>query len=67
MDDYRMRARKEADEAFERALITGRLSRDENADNYVGDFMYMGKTTNGQHDAFKHRTTREYLPVTGAA
>ena len=45
--------------AFERALVTGRLSHTVGAANYVGDYMYMGST--GERDHFKNRNTREYI------
>tara|TARA_R110001606_G_scaffold610_4_gene2332 strand:+ start:703 stop:915 length:213 start_codon:yes stop_codon:yes gene_type:complete len=45
--------------AFDKAIETNRLSRDESADNYVGNFMYMG--TDAGHDLFKDSMTREYL------
>ena len=50
-------------EAFANALDSGRLSLDENAYNYVGDFMYMGRVTyaDGSRAAFKHKLTRQYL------
>jgi len=45
------------------ALDSGRLSLDENAYNYVGDFMYMGRVTyaDGSRATFKHKMTRQYL------
>lgn len=49
--------------AFEQAIASGRLSRDPQATNYAGNYMYMGPTTNGKHDAFKHIVTRQYIPV----
>ena len=45
--------------AFDKAIETNRLSRDESAANYVGNFMYMG--TDAGHDLFKDSMTREYL------
>lgn len=53
-------ARRDADEAFDRALASGRLSPDHRSANYVGHYMFMGPARNGS-DAFKHRDTREYL------
>jgi hypothetical protein len=50
----------DADRAFERAIETGRLSDNELADNYAGDFMYMG-SHNGAAQ-FKNINTRQYLP-----
>tara|TARA_R100000963_G_C4535674_1_gene35096 strand:- start:238 stop:435 length:198 start_codon:yes stop_codon:yes gene_type:complete len=52
---------REVNAAFEKALATGRLSRDENADNYVGAYMWMGPRADGRGDAFKHSLTRQYL------
>ena len=49
-----------SDLAFKEALESGRLSVDPEAKNFAGNYMYMG-TTNGRH-AFKHISTREYLP-----
>lgn len=54
---------QEAYQAFARALEEGRLSDEPGARTYAGHYMYMGKTGDGQHDAFKNRWTREYLPV----
>lgn len=54
---------KEPKEAFELAIKQGRLSRDPQAENYAGHYMYMGPTTDGKHDAFKHSLYRSYLPV----
>jgi len=45
--------------AFDKAIETNRLSKDESADNYVGNFMYMG--TDAGRDLFKDSMTREYL------
>tara|TARA_R110000796_G_C14190049_1_gene390367 strand:- start:128 stop:328 length:201 start_codon:yes stop_codon:yes gene_type:complete len=49
--------------AFAKALTSGRLSHDENADNYVGAYMWMGRRADGCGDAFKHSLTRKYLPT----
>ena len=46
--------------AFFNALLTGRLNSDSRADNYVGDYMYMGEGLDGE-DTFKHIDTRKYL------
>lgn len=52
---------REVHAAFEKALASGRLSRDENANNFVGDgWMYMGPRADGR-DVFKHKFTRDYL------
>ncbi len=51
-------------EAFTKAIRNGRLSADEKAANYAGNFMFMGPTFNFQgepFDAFKNISTREYL------
>lgn len=55
-------AETEADGAFDRAIDTGRLSADPAAPNFAGNYMYMGRGKTG--DAFKHRETRTYMPVT---
>jgi hypothetical protein len=55
MNEYDMTSR-----AFSNALICERLSSDSLADNYVGDYMYMGKGRDGE-DTFKHIDTRKYL------
>ena len=47
------------DEAFERALSSGRLSHDASATNYAGRYMYMGEKDG--RDLFKHIETREYI------
>jgi len=52
--------RKEAREAFDKAILQGRLSVNPGADNYAGKYMYMGKSANGQYDAFKNINTRQY-------
>lgn len=49
-----------AKEAFDKAILQGRLSVNPQADNYAGKYMYMGKTTNGQYDSFKNIITRQY-------
>ncbi len=46
-------------EAFDNAIKEGRLSNDETAPNFAGNYMYMG-TKNGR-DLFKHVETRQYL------
>lgn len=51
---------KEAQEAFKRAILQGRLSDNPDAGNYAGKYMYMGKSVNGQYDAFKNIFTRQY-------
>ena len=51
---------RDAQEAFKEAIESGRLSESPRADNFVGDFMYMG-TYDGV-DSFKNKLTRQYLP-----
>lgn len=51
---------KQPEIAFAQALETGRLSPAAGADNYAGNFMYMG-TWDGK-DSFKNIETRQYLP-----
>ena len=48
-----------SDQAFDRAIASGRLSTDITEDNYAGDYMYM-QTQDGV-DQFKNRLTRVYL------
>ena len=50
---------KDSQQAFEYAIEVGRLSRDRDADNYAGKYMYMGTNWNGD-DLFKNVDTREY-------
>lgn len=57
-----MNAWKEPKDAFEQAIEQGRLSRDPLAENYAGEFMYMGPTHDGRY-AFKSILTRQYLPL----
>ena len=52
--------KKEAELAFEKAILQGRLSDNPDADNYAGKYMYMGLTPNDQYDTFKNITTRQY-------
>ena len=52
--------RKEATEAFEKAILQGRLSVNPKDSDYFGKYMFMGKTTNGQYDSFKNIITRLY-------
>lgn len=51
---------KNSQEAFENAIVQGRLSKTKSALNYAGKFMYMGTDSTGK-DRFKHIWTREYL------
>lgn len=50
--------------AFERAIENGRLSQDQEAANFAGNYMYMGTSwaigALGR-DEFKHVGTRRYL------
>lgn len=49
----------DSDKAFEAAIESGRLSRDKEANNYAGHYMYMGTVKN--RDLFKHSCTRNYI------
>ena len=53
---------KDAETAFNDAIKSGRLSIDEQAENYAGRYMYMGPDPDGILDTFKHVDTRKYLP-----
>lgn len=46
--------------AFEEAIKAGRLSEDEKAPNFAGDYMYMGSKAGKA--LFKHIDYRTYLP-----
>ena len=46
--------------AFFNALLSGRLSSDARADNYVGDYKYVGPSVDGE-DSFKHIDTHRRL------
>ncbi len=50
---------KNSQEAFEQAITEGRLSVDRKADNYAGNYMYMGTDDSGR-DLFKNIDTRRY-------
>ena len=50
---------RDAQEAFEAAIESGRLSGDPVDENYAGHYMYMG-TWSGV-DNFKHIDTRKYI------
>ena len=50
---------RDADQAFDEAIASGRLSDDPKSPIYAGRFMYMG-TANGL-DLFKHINTRQYI------
>jgi hypothetical protein len=47
---------------FEAAIKRGVLSADESADNFAGNYMYMGDCHEGGA-MFKHSLTRMYLPA----
>lgn len=49
---------KDAKEAFDQAIVTGRLSANPKATNYAGAYMYMG-TSDGK-DLFKNIDSRRY-------
>ena len=50
----------DAQEAFRKAIASGRLSVEKTAPNYAARFMYMN--TQDGRDMFKNSFTREYLP-----
>ena len=50
---------KEPDMAFDLALSRGRLSTNEDAPNYAGNYMYMGTEEDGW-DLFKNINSRAY-------
>lgn len=60
-----IKIKKSADQAFDDAIASGRLSLNEDDDNYVGHYMWMGKTASRPgytgYDTFKHRIYRNYL------
>lgn len=51
---------RETEVAFYRAIRSGRLSGIPTAENYVGNYMYMGTALNGRA-MFKHIETRQYI------
>lgn len=54
------REKMKAKTAFDHAIETGRLSADKTADNFAGNYMYMGQNSAGK-DLFKNIITREYI------
>lgn len=46
-------------QAFDNAIEHGRLSTDDGAANFAGNYMYMGTDSEG-HDLFKNIDTRHY-------
>lgn len=50
---------KDVRSAFNKAMASGRLSRDRSAANYAGLYMYMGTWAGSDH--FKNIITRAYL------
>ena len=62
--------RVEADAAFNKAIVSGRLSDNPAMPNYAGNYMYMGSAVAPPSDprlkvyrgSFKHINTRQYLP-----
>jgi hypothetical protein len=52
---------RDKDCAFEAAIASGRLSVNPHADNYEGNYDYMGASCNGG-DSFKNYRTRKMLP-----
>jgi hypothetical protein len=57
----KLNIRKDYSTAFMEAVEQGRLSTNEDDDNYISNYMYMC-TTDKNGDMFKHRITRQYLP-----
>lgn len=49
--------------AFNEAIKQGRLSTDQEADNYAGNYKYMGHYSNGsaKKAQFKNIDTRKYI------
>ena len=47
--------RNETNTAFDNAITSGKLSANENQDNFAGNFMHMGG------DSFKNIITRQYI------
>lgn len=47
--------------AFDKAIKAGVLSKDNDADNFAGKYMYMGTSQEGP--TFKHRMTKQYLHI----
>jgi len=61
MNNYELKmqeARIEANKAFDKAIESGRLSTDKEANNFAGKYMYMGFYAG--KDNFKNIITREY-------
>jgi len=56
-----MKAVSDAGEAFGKAIDEGRLSDDEDAPNYAGNYMFMGYQGATGKALFKHIDTRQYL------
>lgn len=56
-----MRAMAESGEAFGKAIEEGRVSDDEDAPNYAGNYMFMGYQDMTGKALFKHIHTRQYL------
>ncbi len=55
---------KDSEQAFNEAIMQGRLTTDILSPLYAGKWMYMG-TDNG-HDLFKNINTRQYLEASRA-
>lgn len=56
--------KQDAHERFKKAIKDGRLSNDQKAENFAGNYMYMGTSTDSkgiETDTFKHCDTRQYL------
>ena len=55
------KAISESAKAFAKAIAEGRLSDNENAPNYAGNYMFMGYQGVTGKALFKHIDTRQYL------
>jgi hypothetical protein len=56
-----IKAVSDAGQAFAKAIDEGRLSDDEDAPNYAGNYMFMGYQGVTGKALFKHIDTRQYL------
>lgn len=53
---------RECDQEFQKAIVQGRLSADEQAANFAGLYMFMGFDDEDNGKAlFKHIGTRDYI------
>ena len=56
-----MTPEEQARHAFDDAIAQGRLSADENAENFAGRYMFMGHDQDTGKALFKHYDTRVYI------